>query len=633
LPRRYDVAVRGPAVWLVSFLCFAPGALFAGDRQRAAERFLVARELAEEGRIDDALAALDEAAALTPGDAYLALERAQLLARVGRLDAASAAIGVARELAPGEPEVLRQQGRIEMGRLGDDPRAQETAKRAFEALRRVEPHDLEMLVSLGQLYLGSGETALAAEVLEEAHRQRPDHPWIQSLRTRALVASGESAAAERLQLDALRRDPGDLRARFELAERLARGGEHRRAAELLAAAPEPQRTEPELRFRLARQLFLAGDMEPARELAVGLVRERPEAAPSRYLLARTEIALGYFAAAEETLRPALPGADSDPLLTELLLRALEGQGRAGDAAQLLQSRRESLVRTDDLDGVELADLELARLWALGERWDLAAEAASRVLASREPERAEAALRTAARALVADDRVNEALELAAVHGGEAAERLRLELLLVAGRTDAALALAERLSAGSGGADLRIAALLQDAGAHAAALPVLRAARRAVPDSLEAGFRLASCLERLGRHDDAVAEFRDLLERAPSFAPALNYLGYLWIERAENLEQALRMVREAVRLDPDNGAYVDSLGWGFFQLGRLDEAVRTLERAARLLPSDPTVLEHLGDARAATGDVSGAREAYERAVAAGGDGGEELERKRRRLGGDS
>ena len=125
----------------------------------------------------------------------------------------------------------------------------------------------------------------------------------------------------------------------------------------------------------------------------------------------------------------------------------------------------------------------------------------------------------------------------------------------------------------------------------------------------------------------------MARAPGFAPALNYLGYLWIERRENLEQAVTMVREAVRLDPDNGAYVDSLGWGLFQSGRFEDAVRALERAARLLPRDATVLEHLGDARAAQGDLAGAREAYARALAAGPESAEELERKSERLGGDS
>lgn len=116
---------------------------------------------------------------------------------------------------------------------------------------------------------------------------------------------------------------------------------------------------------------------------------------------------------------------------------------------------------------------------------------------------------------------------------------------------------------------------------------------------------------------MATFRSLIEAEPDFAPALNYLGYMWAERGENLEAALDLVRRAVALDPDNGAYVDSLGWAYFQLGRLVEARSHLERASRLIPDDATILEHLGDAQVAAGDRAAGRESYRRAAALGGD----------------
>ncbi|MEM6797842.1 MAG: tetratricopeptide repeat protein, partial [Acidobacteriota bacterium] len=91
-------------------------------------------------------------------------------------------------------------------------------------------------------------------------------------------------------------------------------------------------------------------------------------------------------------------------------------------------------------------------------------------------------------------------------------------------------------------------------------------------------------------------------------ALNYLGYMWIEQGEKLEQSLEMVLRAVAEDPDNGAYVDSLGWAYYQLGRYEEAVTHLEWAAGLTPDDPTVFYHLGDTYAALGRESAARIAY-------------------------
>jgi len=598
----------------------------------AAERFLTARLLADEGRIDEALAALAEARASVGEDAYLELERAQLLARAGRLDEASAAVAEARRLAPGEPEALRQQGRIEMSRLGDDERAAELAKSAFETLRQLAPDDLEALVALGQLYLASGQAALAVEVLEEAQRQRPDHPWIDALRARALSATGVRGADERVHQEALERDPGDLRARFELAARWARDGRHARAAELLAAAPERQRSDPELRFRLARQRFLAGDAEAAHELAAGLVSERPEAPPARLLLARTSIALGFFGEAEATLAPLAGRATDDPLAAELLLRAYEGQERWREAAALLEARRDALQRAGERDAAERAALELARIRGELGDWPRAAQLAREIAGSADAERAAEALRWEVRALAAGGSLDTALTRLAGEPSTTADLLRLELLLPTERRSEALALAEVLG-GREETELQVAGLLQDAGLFEPALERLRALRFSRPDSLTVAFRFAACLERLGRHDEAVEEFRRLLAREPSSAPALNYLGYLWIERGENLEEALAMVSEAVRIDPDNGAYVDSLGWGLYRLGRVAEAVRALERAARLLPHDATVLEHLGDARAAAGDPAGAREAYGRALAAGPESVEAVERKRARLTGDS
>ncbi|MEO1368758.1 MAG: tetratricopeptide repeat protein, partial [Acidobacteriota bacterium] len=92
----------------------------------------------------------------------------------------------------------------------------------------------------------------------------------------------------------------------------------------------------------------------------------------------------------------------------------------------------------------------------------------------------------------------------------------------------------------------------------------------------------------------------------------YLGYTWAERGENLDEALGLIQRAVAADPDNGAYVDSLGWVYYQLGRFHEARPHLEWAARLEPDDATVHEHLGDLYAALGERELSRAAYRRAL---------------------
>lgn len=76
--------------------------------------------------------------------------------------------------------------------------------------------------------------------------------------------------------------------------------------------------------------------------------------------------------------------------------------------------------------------------------------------------------------------------------------------------------------------------------------------------------------------------------------LNYLGYVWADRGENLDEAFAMIREAVDAEPSNGFIIDSLGWAHYRLGNYSEAVRYLERAVQIEPGDSTINDHLGDA---------------------------------------
>jgi Flp pilus assembly protein TadD len=76
--------------------------------------------------------------------------------------------------------------------------------------------------------------------------------------------------------------------------------------------------------------------------------------------------------------------------------------------------------------------------------------------------------------------------------------------------------------------------------------------------------------------------------------LNFLGYSWIDRGENLHQALAMVQKAVDANPKSGAMIDSLGWAYYRLGQYNAAVDKLEQAVAIEAGDPDVNNHLGDA---------------------------------------
>lgn len=108
-----------------------------------------------------------------------------------------------------------------------------------------------------------------------------------------------------------------------------------------------------------------------------------------------------------------------------------------------------------------------------------------------------------------------------------------------------------------------------------------------------FSRGATRERLGRWPEAEDDLKKALALSPDEPEVLNYLGYSWVDRHENLNEALAMIERAVTLRPNSGFIVDSLGWAHFKLGAFDKAVRYLERAVELTPGDPTLNDHLGD----------------------------------------
>ena len=120
------------------------------------------------------------------------------------------------------------------------------------------------------------------------------------------------------------------------------------------------------------------------------------------------------------------------------------------------------------------------------------------------------------------------------------------------------------------------------------------------------------ERAKQWPPAEEDFKKALELSPDEPYVLNYLAYTWVERRENLDQALKMLENAVGQRPEEGFIIDSLGWAHYMLGRYPEAVVELERAVALAPTDPVLNDHLGDAYWKVGRHQEARFQWSRAL---------------------
>jgi Flp pilus assembly protein TadD len=163
-----------------------------------------------------------------------------------------------------------------------------------------------------------------------------------------------------------------------------------------------------------------------------------------------------------------------------------------------------------------------------------------------------------------------------------------------------------------AGLLAATILNDLGRPAEAVDRLRLPLAGDPEDRDLLFAFGASLERAGEVDSSLAVFDRLLAANPDDDEALNHSGYICIDRGIRVEAWLDRVRRALERAPDNGAYLDSYGWGLFRLGRAQEAVDWLRRAAEKFPKEPEIRLHQGEVFEALDRPDDARAAYREAL---------------------
>jgi tetratricopeptide (TPR) repeat protein len=172
----------------------------------------------------------------------------------------------------------------------------------------------------------------------------------------------------------------------------------------------------------------------------------------------------------------------------------------------------------------------------------------------------------------------------------------------GRTDEATAKLKAMAAAEpkwAGASIQLGDILREkkdfadaAAAYRDAIARLQAA--GMPERWSLYYSLGIALDRSNHWKQAEAALEHAIALKPDQPLVLNYLGYSWIDRGVKLHEGLAMIKKAVKLRPEDGYIIDSLGWAHYRLGQYKEAVKYLEKAVELVPDDPTINDHLGDA---------------------------------------
>ena len=572
-----------------------------------------------------------EALKYDPNSAILAVQLAEAYRRSGRI---RDAVVEAKQVLSTDPDNLaahRLLGHIyfeTLGELGSDSQAQPTLRLAveeFEHITRLAPDDSLAWLNLARLYRMDNDPRQAEAALQKLLAMEPE--------------SEEGLS----QLALLYSDQGDFQKAIELLEGAAAQSSSDKLLSALAYAYEQandldsavqtyrralqENDDPELRQRLAELLLRADRLEEALAEYQALAEGEPGDAELQLRLSQIYRHQRRFAEAQAALARAQELApDSLEIgFNESLLYEAQGDFRAalGVLSEMVarltnaagdyspeEARRRAIVleRLGSLhrqmesfdDAVEVFRL----LLPLGEE-EARRGYAQIIETQRQVRRLEAALATAQEAL---ERFPEDSDLTLQRAGLLADRGDLEQAVAAARNLLDDSPADRE------VYLTLAQIYDRHKRYPEAEAALAEAEKLSRPGAEIEyihFLRGALYERQEKYDLAEESFRRVLAMNPKSAVTLNYLGYMFADKNMKLEESVALIQRALELDPYNGAYLDSLGWAYFRLGRLDQAEEYLVKALERLSRDPTIHDHLGDVYYKTGRLPLAEKAWERA----------------------
>lgn len=486
--------------------------------------------------------------------------------------------------------------------------AYQEAMNEYNRSLTLDPNARTVLVRVSETAARVGESQRSLEFAERALALEPGDARAQWLKGAALYTLGRTADALAPLEAAVLADS----TRMEYWKTLARAGESLERLDVVERAYRRavalDDDDAEAWFQWAAVLGRLGRFREA-DTALGRSLELNPIRPGAFFMRGwIREGTGKLDEAIDLYREHLRIHDTDQVTRRRLVTLLANRNRKLEA--FAEAKKLAGARPHDGDVLLLvADLAYAN--------DKPAEGARALARAREvaPDDADVLLRTIA-VLARHERGREGMRLgdqwAAQHSDDPqAALLPARAFAVAGVYDSA-AVRARVVVDAMPDSLQprrlLARILQDGKRWKEAEREWSEVVRRDPGNPAAHLDLGFCREQAGDYPGAESAGRDALRIAPDLPAALNFLGYLIADHGGDLAEAEQLIQRALALDPDNGAFVDSLGWVLFRLGRLEDARRQLERALLLTGGDPTIHEHLGDVYVALSLVDLAREQY-------------------------
>ncbi|PYX02665.1 MAG: hypothetical protein DMG86_06265 [Acidobacteria bacterium] len=523
-------------------------------------------------------------------------------------------------------------------------RIKDAVVEAQDILKR-DPNNLEAHKLLGRIYLrslgdvqaGSGSQnmlKLAIEQYEQMVKIEPDNVDNHLLLGRLYRLNNDLQKAENEFKIAVKMQPDSEEAVTTLAYLYNEEGDTNRAAQVLASIPDAARSAKlysallDAIRGLAQNLMNDGQTNAALEQYKIIADANPEDAQTYLKMAEIYRKTGKFDLALENLKKAESMVQDSIEVPYNIAAVYQAQGRYDEAIQVLQNLLKKTEKADNSytqgeknnravflerlgtiyrenNNNQLAIDTFRKMLALGD--ENAVRGYQQIIdtyrEAKQWQQATDAAREASQKLPKDRGLKMVYAAQLADMGKADEGLQQVKALLTGKPDdreVYITLAQMYSR------LRRWPEAEEAVDKAEQLSTK------ADDKKDVYFLRGSIYERQKKYEQAEEMFRKGRVGDPQNANVLNYLGYMLADRGMRLDEALNMIKKAVDLDPANGAYLDSLGWAYYKLGKYDLAEDTLMKASQRIGTDPTVQDHLGDLYQKTGRLKLAAAHWERAL---------------------
>jgi tetratricopeptide (TPR) repeat protein len=615
----------------------------APDRAAAYYHFALAHmyeeQVATYGRSELANKAIEEyraAIEADPTSAYLTSGLAELYAKTGRIrDAVVEAQEIIKK-NPGNLEARRLLGRIYLRSLGDmqagngSESVLKLAIEQYEQIIRLQPDSMDDHLLLGRLYRLNNDLQKAENEFKTAVKLDPGSE--EAVTTLAYLYNelGDTSRAANV-LSSVPNTQRSAKLYSALGYTYEQQKEYKNAVESYRHAIELDRDNLDAIRGLAQNLLNDGQTEAALEQYKVIADANPEDAQTYVRIAEIYRKQGKFDLALENLKKAESMVQDSFEVPYNIAAIYQAQGRYDEAIPIM---RDLLKKSEKADG-KYSNGEKSNRAVFLERLGTIYRDQGNYQAAIEPFREIVALggdeniERGYQQIIDTWREAKEWQKATDAAEEAVKKLPtsrdLKMVLASqqadtGDADKALKEVRAMLKGNSSPDDRqvyitLAQMYTRLRRFSDAEQALDKAEQlsTKPDDKEyIWFLRGSTFERAKRYPEAEQQFKKVLASDPDHASTLNYLGYMLADQNMKLDEALGYIKRAVDLDPSNGAYLDSLGWAYFRLGKYEQAEDNLLKASQKINTDPTVHDHLGDLYQKTGRLKLAATNWERAL---------------------